>query len=118
MRITKTEFGWIEVDGIRYETDIIIYPDGRIENRYKNFSGNNHLIEKWEVTKVLSTDSKTKPEVFVVGTGQMGIVKISDEVKIYLKAQGIKLIAEPTPQALVSFNNAQGVKCGIFHVTC
>ncbi|MEO0072773.1 MAG: MTH938/NDUFAF3 family protein [candidate division WOR-3 bacterium] len=116
--ITQTGFGWIEIDGVRYNTDIIIYPDGTVEDRYRNFSGDNHLIEKREVLKVLLATPDIKPQIFVVGSGQMGIVKITDEAVQYLQEQGISLIVEPTPKAILSFNQAQKSKCAIFHVTC
>ncbi|MCX7785947.1 MAG: MTH938/NDUFAF3 family protein [candidate division WOR-3 bacterium] len=115
MIINKTGFGWIEIDNRRYNTDIIIYPNGTIEDRYKDFKGDNHIISKWEAEKVIKQE---KPEVFIVGTGQAGIVSVLGETKKFLSEQGIKLIAEPTPQAIQSFNHTTQKKCAIFHVTC
>lgn len=115
MIINKTGFGWIEIDNRRYNTDIIIYPDGTIENRYKEFKGDNHIISKWEIEKVIKDE---QPDVVIIGTGQAGIVSVLDETKKFLFKKGIKLIAEPTPQAIQSFNCIVEKKCAIFHVTC
>ncbi|MEO0092616.1 MAG: MTH938/NDUFAF3 family protein [candidate division WOR-3 bacterium] len=115
MLINRTGFGWIEIDNRRYNSDIIIYTDGEIEARYKDFKGDDHIISKWEAEKVIKQD---KPVVFIVGTGQAGVVSIPAETKKFLSEQGIKLIAEPTPQAIQSFNNTKEKKCAIFHLTC
>lgn len=115
MLINGTGFGWIEIDNHKYKTDIIIYPAGAIENRYKDFQGDNHLISKWEIEKVIKCE---KPEVIIVGTGQAGIVSVLEETRKFLAEQNIKLITEPTPQAIQIFNRTQGKKCAIFHVTC
>ena len=115
MLINGANFGWIEVDSKKYNTDIIIYTDGEIENRYKDFKGDNHLICKWEVEKVIKEE---KPEILIIGTGQAGIVSMLEETKKFLSENNIQFIAEPTPQAIQSFNRTTGKKCAIFHVTC
>jgi len=115
MLINGTGFGWIEIDGKKYNTDIVIYTDGKVENRYKDFKGDNHLISKWEVEKIIKGE---KSEALVIGTGQAGIVLVLDETKKFLVEQNIKLITEPTPQAIQTFNCTNSKKCALFHITC
>lgn len=114
MLINKTGFGWIEVDGIRYNHDIIIYSDGKIENRYKDFQGDNHSLAIWEAEKVI----KGNPKVLVVGTGQNGILSIPKETKDFLSKRKIELKYSETPKAIESFNKITDEKCALFHITC
>ncbi|MEO0077071.1 MAG: MTH938/NDUFAF3 family protein [candidate division WOR-3 bacterium] len=123
MKIDGTGFGWIKIDGIKYDTDVIIFVNGEIENRYRNFQGDNHLVSQWEVEKIIThktvaNEHIEKPEVLIVGTGQAGIVRVTDEAKSFLAKQGIKLIAEITPIAIKRFNEIKDKKSAVFHVTC
>ncbi|MEO0084054.1 MAG: MTH938/NDUFAF3 family protein [candidate division WOR-3 bacterium] len=123
MKIDGTGFGWIKINGIKYDTDVIIFANGEIENRYRNFRGDNHLVSQWEVEKIIThktvaNEHIEKPEILIVGTGQAGIVRVTDEAKSFLAKQGIKLIAEITPTAIEIFNKTKDKKAALFHVTC
>ncbi len=114
MKIDETGFGWISVDNVRYNHDIIIFPNSKIQNRYEDFKGDSHILSKEEAENVI----ESSVEVIVVGTGQSGILSIPVETKQFLLKRGIKLIAEPTPNAIITFNNMTSKKCAIFHTTC
>uniref|UniRef100_A0A7V4E2J1 Uncharacterized protein n=1 Tax=candidate division WOR-3 bacterium TaxID=2052148 RepID=A0A7V4E2J1_UNCW3 len=114
MKIEKTGFGWIVIDGKRYETDVLILADNTILNRYENFTGNNHEFSIEEAKKLLNP----KPEVIVVGTGQGGILKVKEETIDFLKKEKVKLIALPTPKAIEIFNKLKEKKAALFHLTC
>ena len=114
MKIDGTGFGWISVDNVRYNHDIIIFPDRNIKNRYEDFKGDSHILNKEEAEKVIGSGA----EIIVVGTGQSGILSIPEETSQFLSKRGIKLIAEPTPKAILTFNNIAGKKCALFHTTC
>ncbi len=114
MKIDGTEFGWISVDNVRYNHDIIIFPDSNIKNRYEDFKGDNHILSIEEAEKVINRGA----EIIIVGTGQSGVLSIPEETRKFLSKQGIKMIAELTPKAIITFNNTTGKKCALFHTTC
>jgi len=114
VKIDSTGFGWISVGNIRYNHDIIIFPDGKIKNRYEGFKGDSHSLSKEEAEKVIGSGI----EVLVVGTGQSGVLSIPEETKEFLAKKGIKLIAEQTSNAIKTFNTLSGGKCALFHTTC
>lgn len=114
MKIEKTGFGWIVVDGKRYDYDILILADGKILNRYEDFQGNNHEFSIEEAKKLLNP----KPEVIIVGTGQGGVLKVKEETIQFLKKEKVKLIALPTPKAIEIFNKLKELKACLFHLTC
>lgn len=114
MEVKDTEFGWIEIDEKKYNHDVIIYVNGRIENRYKNFKWTSHSFTLEEAEKVTKGD----PEVLVLGTGQYGLLKPSQEAIGYLKKRKIRLFMDRTPMAIKIFNGIKERKCALFHVTC
>lgn len=114
MEIIATGFGWIETDRARFDTDIVIYPDGRIENRYQHLTGDNHTVGKKEVARVLAGTAAT----LVVGTGQERTVQLSPEAAQILLTHRIRYYLAPTPDAIKIFNQLQPPKAAIFHVTC
>jgi hypothetical protein len=114
MRVDSTGFGWIQVDNVRYNHDIIIFADGKIKNRYEDFKGDSHTLSQEEAEKIIRGNA----QVIVVGTGQAGVLSIPEATKEFLKRQGIKLIVEKTPQAIIAFNTITDKKCALFHTTC
>ncbi len=114
MEIKATGFGWIETDRARFDTDIIIYPDGQIESRYRHLRGDNHTVSKEEVQRVLAGTSAA----LVIGTGQYGALRLAPEAEKFLKENAITCHIAPTPEALKIYNSTTGTKAAIFHVTC
>lgn len=114
MEVNSTGFGWISVDKVRYSHDIIIFTDGKIKNRYEDFQGDSHTLSQEEAEKIISGGAC----VFVVGSGQAGVLSVPEETKQFLKKKRIKLIVEKTPQAINTFNAIIVKKCALFHITC
>jgi len=112
--IDGTGFGWIEIDTRRYAHDVIIYGDGRIENRYQDFQGDSHIFSLMEARKVVATPAQN----LVVGTGQAGVLRVPSETRKFLDEQEIVLHVQRTPQAIQTFNRLTGTRCALFHVTC
>lgn len=111
--IESYTFGSMVVDGQKYTADLIIFP-GRIKSSWWRKTG--HTLSMKDIEDVF----KEEPEVLVVGTGAMGVMKVEDEVKRYSKEHGIKLIIEKTAKAVESFNTLSEEKrtIGAFHLTC
>src|SRR5208283_3922728 len=83
----KSEFGWIKVNGVTYEKDIILHADGTVTKREKKKSkdlkpiyGHTPLSEH-----ELYFLSKEKPNVVYVGTGHQAALPITPEAMLILK---------------------------------
>ena len=116
--IQGTEFGGITVAGEAYDHDIVIRLDGRVKKRKKKLSkeqsGTSHVVSLDEAKHILDEGA----ERLIVGTGQYGALKLSEEAELYFKDNGCSVELHPTPQAVQSWNKAEGKTIGMFHVTC
>jgi hypothetical protein len=60
------------------------------------------------------------PEVVVVGTGYVGMMKVSSETRLYVQKKGIELLVEKTREACGLVNDlskSKRVLAGL-HMTC
>jgi hypothetical protein len=118
MTIEGTEFGSITIDGTTYDYDVIIRLNGDIEKRKKKLSkalyGTSHVISKDEAKFIYEDGCET----LIIGAGQEGNVALSPEASAYFNKKGCKVLAEPTPEAIQSFNQSKAKKIGLMHVTC
>lgn len=96
--INSYSFGQIVVDGKRYTSDVIIFPN-RIKDNWWRREGHRVSIE--ELKEVI----QEKPEVLVIGTGYFGFMKVPAEVKEHVKGKGIELIIQSTKDACNTFNS-------------
>jgi hypothetical protein len=114
MVIDSYAFGNIVIDGRRYTSDVIIYPDGRIADGWWRQSG--HLLTAADIVELIAAD----PEIIVVGTGASGQMKPERGFEKSLKKKGIKTVLSPSSTAINHFNElSQSRKVGAcFHLTC
>ena len=96
--IDSYSFGQIVVDGKRYVSDIIVFPN-RVKSNWWRKEG--HRIEIEDLKEVI----QEKPEILVIGTGYFGFVKVPAEVRGYVKGEGIELIVQSTKEACKTFNS-------------
>jgi len=63
---------------------------------------------------------RSKPEIVIVGTGNMGVMKIAPEVEEHLKENNIKLIACKTEIACRKYNelSSKNRVVAALHLTC
>jgi hypothetical protein len=117
-RIDKTAFGSIIIEGEPYEHDVIIRLSGQVKKRKKKLSkaiyGTSHTISLDEARHVYEEGART----LIIGAGQYGLVKLSDEAAGYLERQGCQVELLPTPKAVKAWNKAKGAVIGLFHITC
>jgi hypothetical protein len=110
-------FGEIEVDGTRYEYDVVI-DGGKVEKRHKKAS--KAYRGQFGHTP-LSADEPIPwgGKRLIVGTGESGSLPIMPEVRREARKRGVKLVAVPTEEALalVRDTDAKDVRA-ILHVTC
>jgi hypothetical protein len=116
-RIDDTKFGWITIEGTVCEHDVIIRLNGQVEKRKKKLSkavyGTSHIISLDEAEYIYEEGAGR----LVIGTGQRGMVKLSNEAAEYLRKKcQVELL--PTPKAIRVWNEAEGTVIGMFHITC
>ena len=112
--ITDFSFGKIAANGQIFNSDIKIIQDTLVPNWWRK---SGHTVEIEDVQDVLDSDS----EILVIGQGQPGYMKIADSLRERLADRNIKLIEEPTAQAIDTFNRLfeEGRRVsGGFHVGC
>lgn len=118
-QVEKYEFGRLQVDGVEYRQDVIIYPKGeagrsRLDDRWWRKEG--HRLDKADLEEVV----KARPEVLVVGTGCYGCMQVPRETLEFLKNIGIEVYAEPTEKACQRYNELKDVRkvVAALHLTC
>jgi hypothetical protein len=118
MAIERTEFGAITIDGKTYEHDVVVRLSGEVVKRKKKLSkkyyGTSHVLSKDEAKFVFEKGCKQ----LIVGSGQMGNVRLSPEAKAYFTKKRCEVVLQPTPAAIQLFNRSEAKKIGLFHVTC
>jgi hypothetical protein len=117
-RIDKTKFGSITIAGEKYEYDVIIRLNGKVEKRKKKLSkevfGTSHVVSLAEAQYV----SEKGAARIIIGAGQSGMLKLSDEAADFFEKKKCTVDLFPTPEAIERWNQAEGPAIGLFHVTC
>ena len=114
--INSTKFGSVTIDGKIYdeEDNYIVFWDGEIIGLH---TAERHVFGKPELNIIL----KKNPDMVIVGTGDSGLLRVSEEVRNLCRRKGIKLIEMRSRGAIIKFNEAfnQEKKVVAFiHVTC
>jgi hypothetical protein len=111
--IDSYDFGEIVIDGKRYNSDVIIYPD-RVRDQWWREEGHQLHIE--DVEEALATN----PEVIVVGTGDPGMMRVLPETERLINSKRIKLIVQPTKEACLTYNQLSSSQkvVALLHLTC
>ena len=116
--IQDTEFGSITVDDDVLDHDIVIRLGGKVKKRKKKLSkekyGTSHTVSLAEAEHIFDEGA----ERLIIGSGQYGNVKLSEEAERYFKEKGCSVELHPTPEAIQVWNEAEGKTIAMFHVTC
>ena len=112
--IEVIDFGSIIVDGTRYGSDLIIFPDGQIKDNWWRKSGHTLAIE--DISDLLDSE----PEAIVAGTGIYGRMRPDAELEQYLRQRGIAFFPERNQKAKDIFNRLTSEQStgACFHLTC
>ena len=117
-KIDKTNFGSITISGKKFEHDVVIRLDGQVKKRKKKLSkavyGTSHTLSLDEAKHIYEKGA----EQLIIGTGQYGVLKLSDEAEAYFKRKNCAVKLLPTPEAIQAWNKATVAVIGMFHVTC
>ncbi len=111
--IDSYHFGHIIINGKEYTSDVIIFPD-RVKASWWRIEGHTLHIE--DVEDVI----EEKPEVLIIGTGYVGMMRVLAETKKRLESEGIELIIEKTRKARETYNQLSKSKrvVAALHLTC
>lgn len=114
----KTEFGYVEINGKKFDYDIILYCDGSIFRREKS----KKLVKENEHTpfSIYEVEDLFKKEVEVVyiGTGQYGKLPVKDDVIEEIRKKVKEVIIDTTPKILEKIKNDKRRWVALIHVTC
>jgi hypothetical protein len=112
--IDACSFGSMVIDGKRYRSDLIIYPDGRVADAWRRKEG--HRLYPQDISSLI----KSNPQIIVAGTGISGQVHLDKTLKAYLAGEGIELLAEATQSAVQHYNALIKTRRvgACFHLTC
>jgi hypothetical protein len=110
-------FGLIEIDGQRYEDDVVL-DQGVIRKRKKGPSKVHR--ERYGHTP-LSVDEAIpwSASILIIGTGASGQLPIMPELYEEARRRGVEVIAEPTEEACERLRSIEsGDVAAVLHVTC
>ena len=119
--IEEYKFGSITIDNKIYHQDVEVrWTDEVLDWPRKE----SHVIDVEDVIRALEQN----PETIVIGIGESGVARVTEEAQKTITSRGIKLIIDHTEQATKTFNvikedsfeeeGRQEKVVGLFHLTC
>jgi hypothetical protein len=102
------------IDGMRYESDLLLYPDGGVDACWWRNQG--HVLAMADIRPILNGD----PELVIAGTGVHGMMRPERDLEKQLKSAGIEFVAQPTQRAVRLFNEMSLDRrvAACLHLTC
>lgn len=114
----KTCYGWVEIDGVRYDHDVIVHQNRSVEKRSKKKSRKRRGF--FNHTPLSDSDllflSKEKPDIVYIGTGQFDDLPITNEALAILAK--FKAIIRPTPEIMSFLAEEYRPFAAVLHVKC
>ena len=114
----KSRYGWIEIDHVRYDHDIIIHTDRSVSKRSKKKS--KKLKNSYGHTPLadheLSFLNDEQPPVIYIGTGQYGDLPVTIESHGILRH--FETFIRPTPEILTLIEEESRSFAAVIHVSC
>jgi hypothetical protein len=111
-------YGWVEVQGNRYEFDVVVHVDGSITKRDKGPSKKKK--EKYGHTPLTGKELKAlkneEPEMIIIGTGHSGAMPLTPKAEKFL--EGYTYFIGKTPEALETLATCGDKAVAVLHVTC
>ncbi|MCU0606180.1 MAG: MTH938/NDUFAF3 family protein [Candidatus Edwardsbacteria bacterium] len=114
MIIDACSFGRITVDGRDYTADVII-SSGRVDDSWWREQGHHCRLAD------LAAALAAPPAVLIVGTGDPGLMRVDEDLKVFCAANGVELLVLPTAQAADEYNRRQRAGVPVvaaLHLTC
>ena len=114
MHIDSYQFGKIVIDGVDYNSDLIIL-GGNVQPDWWRKQGHSLAADD------LETVLKAKPSVLVVGCGASGLMDVPDHTRQTLKERDIQLEMHDSYKAVRKFNELSEADVNVaaaMHLTC
>ena len=117
MQARLISFGLVEIDGLRFDHDVVI-DHGRVSKRRKKAS--KPLRDRYGHTPLsLLEPIPWDCRRLIVGTGADGALPIDEDVRDEARRRGVELVALPTEEACALLTDAAPASTNaILHVTC
>lgn len=114
MKIENYSFGHIVIDGREYTSDVLIFPDGRIDSSWWRDEG--HVLKTKDIADLIAAE----PEIIIAGTGASGVMRPEPDVESDLSGKDIEFRAMPTAEAVSAFNaeSSRRKLAACLHLTC
>jgi hypothetical protein len=111
--IENYRFGSITIDGKKYDSDVIIYPD-RVDSSWWRKEGHRLCVE--DLLEALAA----KPVVLIVGKGAYGCMSVPPDTQKHVELLGIELVATNTKDACDTHNQLSETERVVtcLHLTC
>jgi hypothetical protein len=121
MKVEAFHFGSITIDGKKFDCDVLVYPDGSVDERKgKLFKHSSHRITKSDLERL--TAKGERPEVIIVGLGTGSAASIDADAEEWARDEEIEITAVPSDEAVEKLNRLmeEGDKssAALIHVTC
>ncbi len=113
MHIDEYVFGKMIIDKKTFTADLIVYPD-KVDPAWWRKEG--HFLQKEDLAGVIAA----KPDIFIVGTGDMGVMQVPESTVSFLQRHGMEVHVAKTRKAVELFNGRPDNKkvVAAFHLTC
>jgi len=119
--IEEYYFGSITIGGKTYIKDVEVRWTEEVLDWWR---GESHIVDLEDVKRAVEQN----PDTIVIGTGETGLAKVTEDAQKFIKEKGIKLVIDITEQAVKTFNvineeseeeeGDQSRVIGLFHLTC
>ena len=103
------------IDGRKFSSDLVIYPDGRVVDNWRRERGHRFSIN--DIALLIESE----PEVIVAGTGVYGLMKPRTGLAEFLSQKGIEFLSASNQKAIKLYNEQLNKKKrtgGCFHLFC
>jgi len=128
--IREYYFGSIIIDDKKYNQDVEVrwiseHPQEDEKDEVLDWERqDSHNIDIKDVERAVEQG----PNSIVIGAGESGMAKVTEDAKEFIESKGIKLIIDITGEAVKTFNiieedsleeeGEQNKVIGLFHLTC
>lgn len=114
----RSEFGWVEIRGVKYDHDIIIHTDGSVSKRKKKLSKPyasefGHTPLSAEELEFLGPE---QPEFVYIGTGQYGDLPVTPRAAAVIAH--FPHMVRPMPDIIPLMEKDTRKYAALLHVTC
>jgi hypothetical protein len=116
MRISHFTFGAVEIDGVKYEHDVVI--DGGEIHKRKKKASKRFRADFGHTPLSMDENIPWRCERLVIGTGAYGRLPVMDDVRREAAERGVTLIVLPTAEAIKALKKGPARTNAVLHVTC